>query len=246
MILGQHVYVRKHPSLLAALVAYAAEHPGAVAQVFTLGPRSASVATTRPADAAPIRALGLRLLVHSCYVAHPWSRVDRVRHAAKAILRRELETADALGALGLVVHLAPVPPDDVVAALAAVRLDRYATPVLLENMYSAPYASPDAVRDLFARLDDHPATRGRVRLCVDTSHLWAQGVAVDDPAVFGAYLDAVRPYLGAIHLNDSTYPRGSGRDKHLPVGEGRVWGGGSRSYERALRAGVPVVAEWHN
>jgi deoxyribonuclease-4 len=74
---------------------------------------------------------------------------------------------------------------------------------------------------IFDRLDRHP----RLGICLDSCHLFASGVDVGDPAALDACLDEVDASIGldrlrALHVNDSSTPLGSNRDRHANIGTG--------------------------
>ena len=63
--------------------------------------------------------------------------------------------------------------------------------------------------------------------CFDTCHAYAAGYALNTEdgvkSVCDALFSTIDPHLlRLIHLNDSRYPCGSGRDRHLPPGKGEI------------------------
>jgi len=57
----------------------------------------------------------------------------------------------------------------------------------------------------------------RVRVCLDTCHLFAAGYKVSEIDTL-PFLDRVE----VIHVNDSRDPFGSGRDRHENIGQGQI------------------------
>jgi len=77
-------------------------------------------------------------------------------------------------------------------------------------------------RELFDAVDDE-----RLGLVLDTCHLFATGYALDEPDGVDACFDELRRLglaerLRLIHMNDAQFERGSRRDRHEVVGEGRI------------------------
>lgn len=89
----------------------------------------------------------------------------------------------------------------------------------------------------------------RLRVCLDTQHLWASGVpfgtVVDADAMVGTIEATVGlDRLRCLHLNDSKVPFGANRDRHENIGEGTI---GSRALGALLGhpaiQGLPSILE---
>lgn len=98
---------------------------------------------------------------------------------------------------------------------------------------------------MIALVDD----KTRVRVCLDTCHLFAAGYDFRTPEAYTAMMadfDATvgRQYLGGIHLNDSKGELGCNRDLHENIGLGCIGLSGFRNLVRdAGVAGIPMVLE---
>ncbi|HEX9124071.1 MAG TPA: TIM barrel protein, partial [Actinomycetota bacterium] len=80
---------------------------------------------------------------------------------------------------------------------------------------------PEAAR-LFEAVDDP-----RLRLCLDTCHLFAAGYALHEPYGVAACFEelgavGLADRLVLVHANDAKYERGSRRDRHEHIGEGFI------------------------
>lgn len=69
----------------------------------------------------------------------------------------------------------------------------------------------------------HVTDKSRVRVCLDTCHLFAAGYDIRTKEVFEETMDKFGKevgweYLGGIHLNDSKAAFGSGKDLHENIG----------------------------
>ena len=64
-----------------------------------------------------------------------------------------------------------------------------------------------------------PATKGRVKMCIDTCHVFAAGYKPDEyiQEVIASGIE-----IGLIHYNDSNYPLGCGKDSHATPGNGYI------------------------
>jgi deoxyribonuclease-4 len=103
---------------------------------------------------------------------------------------------------------------------------------------------PHEAEELFAEVGDD-----RLGLCLDTAHLFAAGVALDDPAGVAALSDELRerslaPRLALVHANDSVFGRGARRDRHADIGDGLIGTHGWRALVNdPLIGSVPWMLE---
>ncbi len=270
MRLGCHVYrapghhAGLHEHIEAARVV--AEDEGGVTlgavQVFVGGPRERKIIVD-PGEQEALRGYftrtGLFAVAHNAYNADPW----RGDPDAARFIREEAEVCQAAGIRGLVVHLPRLP----VAAVAkyARRLVEAKAPdvrIYLETPAVTPketyYDTPKKLAALFealALIDPEKRTFG---LCVDTAHLWVNGIDVGPRAVAASWLAALeRGVVGKgwpvmIHANDSQRLRGTGPDAHAPLAEGHIWGeyrdnlgdsGLAAFVDFAQKHSIPVILE---
>ena len=86
-------------------------------------------------------------------------------------------------------------------------------------------------------------------ICLDTAHLFAAGYAVHDPDGLAALVDDLRSLglldrVGLMHLNDSSAPFASNRDRHENPGDGLIgYEGLTRVVRHPAFAHVPFVLE---
>ncbi len=147
--------------------------------------------------------------------------------------RATLAAADVLGAAGLVVHAGAGGRGQPREALAraAGALDAIGAVDTEANLVVELMAgSSGAVASTFAeatRLFEAAASGDRLRLCIDTCHLFAAGYALDEPAGVEECFDELRESgladrLVAVHANDAEFARGSRRDRHANIGTGGI------------------------
>jgi deoxyribonuclease-4 len=115
---------------------------------------------------------------------------------------------------------------------------------LMAGTSGAVASLPQEAEELFAEVGDD-----RLGLCLDTAHLFAAGVALDDPAGVAALSDELRgralaPRLALVHANDSVFERGARRDRHADIGDGLIGPDGWRSLVNdPLIGSVPWMLE---
>lgn len=136
--------------------------------------------------------------------------------------------------------------DFVAEALNSVLDSGQSTVVLLETMAGKGTELGRNFQELAAMLDK-VVCKEKIGVCFDTCHVWDAGYDIKDglDTVLAAFdraagLDRIK----AIHLNDSLYCRGSGKDRHARLGRGAI---GLEALKRVVThpglAGRPVILE---
>lgn len=183
---------------------------------------------------ARIRATGITPVVsHASYLINLATADPLLRQQSIAAMGDELDRAEALGLLGVVLH-----PGCYTRGSEAEGLDLIAesllhllqtrrrgkTMVLLEQTAgqgTSLGATFEQLASIIAKMADHR----RVGVCLDTCHLIAAGYDIVSPE---GYTETFRQFgrlvgferLRAFHLNDSKKPLGSRVDRHTHIGEG--------------------------
>lgn len=197
------------------------------AQIFVLNPRNGKDLLTDE-DAVEVKKLvdatKLRLIVHGCYIAHPFGE-----KAAQALhlIKKELAWCNSIGAEGFVIHLPRRDADQIASLYPHLLAHRGATKIFLEiesmKATDHTYETPEKLRNLYAKLLPIDPDVG---LCVDTAHMWSSGVDDREYAPVKSWIDAVEA-IGIrhimFHLNDSNRQRGSGQDNHHRLTHGFIW-----------------------
>ena len=229
-----------------------------VVQLFISNPRAWSAPRLETAEmfGAEWREAAIGpLFVHAPYLVNIASPNPEFLSKSIELCRRSVASCGVLEAEGFVVHAGSGGEGEVADAL-----DRSATvlqavlvetpeqtQLLVELMAGTAGAIastlPEA-RALFDAVDDE-----RLGLVLDTCHLFAAGYALDTvEGVTGCFEELARVGLAGrlalIHLNDAKYERGSRRDRHERIGEGRIGlEGFAAILHRPEVAGLDLVLE---
>jgi deoxyribonuclease-4 len=210
---------------------------GDCAQVFTQSPRMWR-ATNHDAEALgrfreKRAAAGIGGVVcHALYLLNLATPNDEIYEKSIATLRATVDVACAIEADGVVFHVGSHLGAGLEAGLrragAAVGLVlercKGDTWLLIENSAGAGGTigrSLEELRTLLELLDRHP----RLGICLDSCHLYATGYDVTDPNAVDALVREVDATVGidrlrALHVNDTSSPLGSNRDRHANILEG--------------------------
>jgi deoxyribonuclease-4 len=266
---GTHVKVG--PGLVRGTLKGARELGLEALQVFTGNPRGWALSDGRPAEDAAFREgcaeSGIRVVVHAPYLVNLGSPTPLTYERSAASVAHNLRRAVEIGAEAVVVHTGSyvTPPgagtdapglhdaalrrvrEALLPILEAIEGDR--TPwLLLEPTAGQGRSLCAGVEDLAAyldALDHHP----KVGVCLDTCHAFAAGAPLDEQGGTTRTVDRVVEIAGPgrlrlVHLNDSSDPRGSMRDRHERLGQGHIGTGAiAELLEHAATAGVPFILE---
>ncbi len=200
-------------------------------QLFVQSPRAWRFPDHDPADLAAFctrradAGLGA-VLVHSLYLVNLASPNDDFYGKSVETMRRTVETACAIEAEGVVLHVGShqgagfaAGMERVAPALEQVlELCSDTTWLLMENTAGGGGTIGRSVEELetiFERLGRHR----RLGICLDSCHLYASGTDVTDRGELDRLLEEIDSTFGldrvrALHVNDSKTPLGSNRDRH--------------------------------
>ncbi|HEX5107935.1 MAG TPA: deoxyribonuclease IV [Vicinamibacterales bacterium] len=207
-------------------------------QIFT---KNANQWRAAPLDAAEIRAFrqladasGITPIVsHASYLINLATTDPALRAQSLAAFADELERAEALGLLGVVIHPGTCTAgteDDALRLIAegvreAFRMRRRSrTMVLLEHTAGQGRTLGhrfEQIATIIRHLDGSP----RVGVCLDTCHLVASGYDIVSESGYQETFAAFERLVGldrleVFHGNDSKKPCGSRVDRHEHIGQG--------------------------
>jgi deoxyribonuclease IV len=257
VILGAHV--RRRQTGIAGTIEEAADRGADCLQIFISNPRSWTGPRYDEIDSERFRdalaASGLRPCVaHLSYVGNvaSWDPITLAR--TRELVVETVHACDALGVDLLVVHTGAGGPQDRDTALRAAA-ESYRLAVheadgvrvlaeLMAGTAGAVASLPEEAEELFGEVADD-----RLSLCIDTAHLFAAGVPLDDPSGVAALSDELRgrglaSRLALVHANDSVFERGARRDRHADIGDGMIGSDGWRALVNdPLIGSVPWMLE---
>jgi deoxyribonuclease-4 len=207
-------------------------------QLFVQSPRTWRFPNHDPKDLEAFRTkreeLDMPALVHSLYLVNLGAPDDEIYGKSVDTMRSTMETACAIDADGVVVHVGShlgagfdAGLERAVPALAQV-LERCGdrTWLLMENSAGAGGTIGRSLDEL-AALFDACGRHERLGVCLDSCHLWVSGTDVTDRSALDVLLGALDERIGldrlrALHVNDAQAPLGSNRDRHANMLEGEM------------------------
>jgi len=231
-------------------------------QIFT---KNANQWRAKPLDPSEIRLFrqrveqtGIKPVVsHASYLINLATTFPLLRQQSIAAFVDEIDRAEALGLLGVVIHPGTCtagPDDDALRLIAdgiraAFRArPRYRTMVLLEHTAGQGRTLGHRFEHLAAVINHLRGSR-RVGVCLDTCHLVASGYDITTEAGYRDTFELFERVVGldrlkAFHGNDSKRPCGSRVDRHEHIGQGCL---GLEPFRRLLHdarfAGLPILIE---
>jgi len=231
-------------------------------QIFT---KNASQWRGKPLDPAEVKMFRRRIdetgitpvVSHASYLINLATTFPVLREQSLAAFVDELDRADALGLLGVVIHpgtcTAGTEADALQLIADGVRhafraQPRRKTMVLLEHTAGQGRTLGHRFEHL-ATIIDRLNGSPRVGVCLDTCHLVAAGYDIVSESgyreTFAAFDEIVGfDRLRAFHGNDSKKPCGSRVDRHEHIGEGEI---GPQAFELLVNdprfEQVPILLE---
>jgi deoxyribonuclease-4 len=207
---------------------------------------------------ARVRASGIDPVIsHASYLINLATPDDALRLRSMEAMADELDRAESLGLLGVVLHPGCFTTSTEAQGLARIGdglLDllrdrpRGRTMVLLEHT-AGQGSSLGATFEQLATIIERVGGHRRVGVCLDTCHLLASGYDLVSAEGFARTFIEFERLVGfsrlrALHLNDSKRPLGSRVDRHTHVGEGHL---GLEPFRRLVNdprfAGLPMLLE---
>jgi len=183
---------------------------------------------------AKVRASGIRPVVsHASYLINLATTNRALRRQSLEAMGDEIDRAEALGLLGVVLHPGCYTAGNEADGLTLVadallellrERRRGRTMVLLEQTAgqgTALGATFEQLASIMAKMGDHR----RVGVCLDTCHLLAAGYDLTTDEGYASTFRQFERLIGverlkAFHVNDSKKPLGSRVDRHAHIGEG--------------------------
>lgn len=185
---------------------------------------------------ARVKASGIWPVVsHASYLINLASGDRSLRQQSMDAMGDEIDRAEALGLLGVVLHPGCYTAGNEADGLSLIadgllqllrERRRGKTMILLEQTAgqgTALGATFEQLASIMAKMNDHR----RVAVCLDTCHLLAAGYDLTTPDGYASTFAQFERLIGidrltAFHVNDSKRPLGSRVDRHEHIGKGFV------------------------
>ena len=221
-------------------IARAQLHECEALQIFT---KNASQWRARPLPDEEIAAFRLAarssgitpIVAHASYLINVATANPALRGQSIAALGEELDRAEALGLLGVVLHPGArltTPEDEaielVVSALAQVLSERPKGKAMILLEHTAGQGSAmGATFEQIAAMLNGVRSRKRLGVCLDTCHLLASGYDLCSEDGYAATFERFEALIGfdrlkVFHVNDSKRPCRSRVDRHEHIGQGCI------------------------
>ena len=231
-------------------------------QIFT---KNASQWRGKPLDPSEVRAFRTRIeetgihpvVSHASYLINLATTSDVLRAQSLEAFIDELDRADTLGLMGVVIHpgtcTAGSEEDGLRLIAEAIHraLDarpQHRTMVILEHTAGQGRTLGHRFEHL-AAIIAHLQGSPRIGVCLDTCHLFASGYDITSDTGYRDTFEAFERTIGfdrlmVLHGNDSKKVLGSRVDRHEHIGKGCI---GEESFRRLLHdrrfAGLPLLLE---
>ena len=231
-------------------------------QIFT---KNANQWRGKPLERAEVRLFRERIeqtgitpvVSHASYLINLATTFPVLREQSIAAFVDEIDRAEALGLLGVVIHPGTCTAgadDDALRLIAdAIRVAFKARPrgktmVLLEHTAGQGRTLGHRFEHL-AAIIGHLRGSKRIGVCLDTCHLVASGYDITTESGYGDTFEQFDRIVGierlkAFHGNDSKRPCGSHVDRHEHIGQGCI---GLDPFRRLLHdarfEGLPILIE---
>jgi deoxyribonuclease-4 len=175
------------------------------------------------------------IVAHASYLINLATTSEALRKQSIAALGEEIDRAEALGLLGVVLHPGArlgAPVDQALSLVASALVEvlkarpRGKTMILLEHTAGQGSTMGSTFEEIAAMLDGAKNTR-RLGVCLDTCHLLASGYNLSSDEGYRTTFERFEALIGfdrlkVFHLNDSKKPCMSRVDRHEHIGKGCI------------------------
>jgi deoxyribonuclease-4 len=257
-------YLGAHLSIAGGLPNAVARSVAARCEVLQIFTKSVGQWRARPLEDTEVQAFrdAVRqarlhtVVAHASYLVNIASPNPVLHAQSMQALGEEIDRAERLGLLGLVMHPGTAAEADglprIAASLAELLTMRRGcrTMILLEHTAGQGNNLGYRFEQLATIIGLMPATaRARVGVCLDTCHLLAAGYNIASPAGYHDTFAQFETLIGlqrlkVMHLNDSKKPCASRVDRHEHIGQGCI---GLPAFRRLLNdprfASLPMLIE---
>ena len=175
------------------------------------------------------------IVAHASYLINLATTSDTLRAQSIAALGEEVDRAEALGLLGVVLHPGArmaAPTEQALALISSALTDvlkarpRGKTMIVLEHTAGQGSTMGSTFAEIAAMIDG-VKRNARLGVCLDTCHLLASGYNLCSDDGYDATFEQFDSLIGfdrlkVFHLNDSKRPCMSRVDRHEHIGKGCI------------------------
>lgn len=172
-----------------------------------------------------------KLVAHAPYTLNPCSNRPEVREFARQTMADDLMRMEKIPGNYYNFHPgshvkqgAQIGIEAIAQCLNDILIEQQHTTVLLETMAGKGTEVGRTFEELRAIID-RVQLQDKIGVCLDTCHVWDGGYDIvnDLDGVIGHFDSVIGlKQLKAVHLNDSKNERGSHKDRHEKIGEGKI------------------------
>lgn len=176
-----------------------------------------------------------KMMSHSSYLINLGSPDPQMLHKSREAFREEIERCSTLGLSFLNFHPGAALKDSKENCLDRIVESLLGFSDLLENtdlrlLLETTAGQGSSVGSTFEELAyilEKTKNKIPIGVCIDTCHIFAAGYDIRDRKSCDATLENFDQLIGlnhlyAFHLNDSLKELGTKRDRHAPLGEGKI------------------------
>ncbi len=195
------------------------------------------------------------LVIHTAYLINPASSNEEFYNKSVKLLRETLQHAELYGAPFVVVHTGSHGGEGTATGIkkivTAIENELESWPggvkLLLENTTGGGNylgGSMSEIGTILRYFSDAP-----LGFCLDTAHAWAAGYDLSGQDGVNMMLEEIDREIGlarinVIHANDTNEEKGSRRDRHMHIGEGKIGFKGFKAlFKHHWPQNLPVILE---
>jgi deoxyribonuclease-4 len=168
---------------------------------------------------------GRPVIAHGSYLVNLCSDKLDILEKSRDTVVAEMVRCEELGVTGVALH--PGAALEMAEEAALERTKGTRTHLCIENTAGAGSTLGWSLDQIASIIDRTDGGRERLRVCLDTQHLFAAGYDLRTPQGYDAFFTELEAKIGidkivAFHLNDSKRPLGERVDRHEEIGMGQI------------------------
>jgi deoxyribonuclease IV len=260
LILGAHMSINK--GFAAAARKTAVDYQANAMQIFTKSPRSSHAKPIDEKDAEEFTVICRQhdvkfVIAHSSYLLNFGRPLAEVPWAKKDILL-DFGRLHKLNGTGVIIHVGKAKLLDPKQAIRNIienakeiisETEKDGLLYIIENTAGQGSEIGNTIEELGIIWKSLKGVSPRIKFCIDTSHLHGAGYDISKPESVQQVFEGLDGAIGikniaCIHFNDSKVERGSNKDRHDHIGEGKIGIEGMKAIaKKAEKHSIPLICE---